>query len=462
MSGLNPNIQFGVGSHGIGNYGKWKTGYDGGTGLACDKLSCSVGTDFTLIAVFDGSTTGSVLSPIIGGDETGNRQFQFRLTASNTVEFIRFNTAGTNYSTSVAASSRRGVFVARSSGTTFHVWANGVKSSAGSIAAGSPQPVTKVALNGKFSFDTTPQIGDAIFFAAVLPGALSDEHIARLTENPYLIIKPAAETIPLPTAAGGSDRTGTLSATQAGDTLTGSGQLALAATLSATQASNALTGQAALALAGTLSATQASDSLAASGTVGSSPIAGTLSATQASNSITAQGALAIGATLSATQAGNTITANGSSTHSGDLSVTQDSNTLTGAGALSLSGYLSATQSGDTLSASAVLAIVGSMSATQAADTLAATGARDLFATLSAVQASQTLTASGTSAAGMTDSEKIDLILDILMNRQELTTGLYTLYADDATTVLYTAAAWEDAAATIPYRGQGLARLDAMQ
>lgn len=441
MSGLNPNIQFGVGSHGIGNYGKWKTGYDGGTGLACDKLSCSVGTDFTLIAVFDGSTTGSVLSPIIGGDETGNRQFQFRLTASNTVEFIRFNTAGTNYSTSVAASSRRGVFVARSSGTTFHVWANGVKSSAGSIAAGSPQPVTKVALNGKFSFDTTPQVGDAIFFAAVLAGALSDEHIARLTENPYLIIKPAAETIPLPTAAGGSDRTGTLSATQAGDTLTGSGQLALAATLSATQASNALTGQATLALAGTLSATQASDSLAASGTVGSSPIAGTLSATQAAD---------------------TLTANGTATHSGDLAATQASNTLTGAGALSLSSYLSATQAGDTLSASAVLAIVGSMSATQAADTLTATGAHDLFATLSAVQASQTLTASGTSAAGMTDSEKIDLILDILMNRQELTTGLYTLYADDATTVLYTAAAWEDAAATIPYRGQGLARLDAMQ
>lgn len=190
MNGRNPDIQSGVGSFGLRQYGILKTGYDGGTGLACDKFSCSLGTAFTLIAVFDGSTTGSVLSPIIGGDETGNRQFQFRLTATNTVEFIRFNTAGTNYSTSVAATSRRGVFIARSSGSTFHVWANGVKSSAGSIAAGSPQPVTKIALNGKFSFDATPQVGDAIFYAAALPGALSDELIARLSGNPWQVFNP--------------------------------------------------------------------------------------------------------------------------------------------------------------------------------------------------------------------------------------------------------------------------------
>ena len=65
---------------------------------------------------------------------------------------------------------------------------------------------------------------------------------------------------------------------------------------------------------------------------------------------------------------------------------------------------------------------------------------------------------------LTDSEKIDLILDILSNRQELNpaTGLYTLYADDGVTVLKTAYAWEDQAGTIPYRGQGLKRLDAMQ
>lgn len=67
------------------------------------------------------------------------------------------------------------------------------------------------------------------------------------------------------------------------------------------------------------------------------------------------------------------------------------------------------------------------------------------------------------AIPLTDSEKIDLILDILRNRQVLdpASGLYTLYADDGVTVLYTAQAWEDAAGTIPYSGGCLRRLDAM-
>lgn len=69
-----------------------------------------------------------------------------------------------------------------------------------------------------------------------------------------------------------------------------------------------------------------------------------------------------------------------------------------------------------------------------------------------------------SSAPLTDAEKIALILQILENRQTLNpvTGLFTLYADDGTTVLKTAQAWEDTAATIPYRGQGLQRLDALQ
>jgi len=68
------------------------------------------------------------------------------------------------------------------------------------------------------------------------------------------------------------------------------------------------------------------------------------------------------------------------------------------------------------------------------------------------------------SATLTDSQKIDLILDILSNKQTLddATGIYTLYADDGATVLYTASAWEDAAGTIPYRGRQLQRLDAMQ
>ena len=58
---------------------------------------------------------------------------------------------------------------------------------------------------------------------------------------------------------------------------------------------------------------------------------------------------------------------------------------------------------------------------------------------------------------------LDLIFKILTNRQELspTAGTFTLYDDDSTTVLYTAAAWADAAGTVPYAGGKLQRIDRM-
>lgn len=58
---------------------------------------------------------------------------------------------------------------------------------------------------------------------------------------------------------------------------------------------------------------------------------------------------------------------------------------------------------------------------------------------------------------------LDLILKILVNRQELnpTTGTFTLYDDDGTTVLYTTNAWADAAGTAPYSGGALRRIDAL-
>jgi hypothetical protein len=58
---------------------------------------------------------------------------------------------------------------------------------------------------------------------------------------------------------------------------------------------------------------------------------------------------------------------------------------------------------------------------------------------------------------------LDLILKILANRQELnpTTGTFTLYDNDGTTVLYTTSAWADAAGTVPYSGGALRRIDAL-
>lgn len=60
-------------------------------------------------------------------------------------------------------------------------------------------------------------------------------------------------------------------------------------------------------------------------------------------------------------------------------------------------------------------------------------------------------------------DTLDLILKILVNRQELNpaTGTFTLYDNDGTTVLYTTSAWADAAGTVPYSGGALRRIDAL-
>ena len=62
-----------------------------------------------------------------------------------------------------------------------------------------------------------------------------------------------------------------------------------------------------------------------------------------------------------------------------------------------------------------------------------------------------------------DVDELSLILKILRNRQELnpSTGKFTLYDDDGTTVLMESNAWADADGTIPYSGGILARLDAL-
>lgn len=271
-----------------------------------------------------------------------------------------------------------------------------------------------------FSGYATQYLGDIGDFYS-LPGCIP-ELVARLSENPYLTYLPAADTIPLPTAAGGGDVT---------VALTGVGATGALGTLSPQiDSTAALTGNAATGAVGTVVASSgvvvAATGVAATGAVG------TLSP-QVSSTAALTGAAAIAA------CGTVIP---------DFTKAITGSTATGSvgTVVATSGVVVA------LTGAEVSGAVGTLSP-QSSATVALTGN-------AATGACGTVTASFTGT--LTDSEKLDLILDILSNRQELTTGLYTLYADDGTTVLYTAAAWEDAAATVPYRGQGLARLDAMQ
>lgn len=296
------------------------------------------------------------------------------------------------------------------------------------------------------------------YAVAFEPAAWSDEEMQAWAANPHQLWGsiPAPIVVEAPAAGG----TGALNVSQGADTASALGSLPIVGGVNASQSGDAVTaaGQGAGPISGALAVQQDGDSLTGGGTL---PITGALGASQAGDGIAASAQLVLSAALSASQSGDALAAQGTNAATGFVSQAQADNALTGTGALSLSGYLAATQADDTLSASAVLAIVGSMSTAQAADVLIATGARDLFGTLSAVQASQTLAASGASVVGLTDSQKIDLILKILSDRQTLdpATGIYTLYDTDGTTILYTATAWEDTGGTIPYRGQQLQRLD---
>jgi hypothetical protein len=190
VNGAPPNLYNGRGSTGVGNYGKWKTGYDGGTGIAADKFSYAPLLNFTLFALFDSSAGSGSYSTIIGGDSnSGTREFQFRFNSSNGMDFIRFDTSVTAYTVSTAsATSRVGVAVAVSSGTSFKAYINGQWTPVGSIS-GNPQAATQAALNGSFGYDAVALSADKFYCGGVIPRALADGEAVQLANDIWQIFQ---------------------------------------------------------------------------------------------------------------------------------------------------------------------------------------------------------------------------------------------------------------------------------
>ena len=143
---------------------------------------------------------------------------------------------------------------------------------------------------------------------------------------------------------------------------------------------------------GTLSVTQADHTTNpnAEGTVTAGGVGGSLSVTQAAQTLTGEGTTGgtVGA-LSVTQAAHTLTAAGTRqnillTANGvilvlaDLSVTQDAHTLTGRGTTGASS-LDVTQASQTLTATGTVGAIGTLSVTQADHTLTAYDVADVWA-----------------------------------------------------------------------------------
>lgn len=153
------------------------------------RFNCPATTAFTLLAVGEFSDP----APIIGGDDAGNRCYQFRRN-SGQVQFIRFNSDFSSaFTAQVSYTSGQTVFVAVSDGTAVKVY-----SSSGSVGtatiSGTPSPVTLFAPNGVYTYDNGPNVTDRINLAALIARPLSDIEVYQLLKNPWKIFAPVDES----------------------------------------------------------------------------------------------------------------------------------------------------------------------------------------------------------------------------------------------------------------------------
>ena len=183
-----PDIQVGVMSRNVGEFGKYDNAYSGGTGLADDRYSYPGTSDFALLAVVDYSSSSGVVSGILGSDGSGNRQFQFRFNASNQLEFIRFDTAGNPYFATVAAASRKGVVLAVSIGASMRVYFRDAVGT-GTIS-NTPKEAARVSLGGSFGFDVEQKEFDRIYMGCVLHGTTCEKMAPSLLANPWQVFAP--------------------------------------------------------------------------------------------------------------------------------------------------------------------------------------------------------------------------------------------------------------------------------
>ena len=176
-----------------------------------------------------------------------------------------------------------------------------------------------------------------------------------------------------PTSTAASGVTGTLTYTNANDTLAAAGTPTLTGSLSKTNNNDTLAAVGTTVIVGTLAKTNNNDTLAASGTT---TIPGTLATTNANDTLAASGS--VGATVT-----------------GTLAYTNNNDTLAGSGTTVIVGALAKTNNNDTLSSSGTTTVTGAVSYTNNNDTLAASGqAGAVTGTVNYTNNNDTLVASG--------------------------------------------------------------------
>ena len=142
---------------------------------------------------------------------------------------------------------------------------------------------------------------------------------------------------------------GTAAITEASDTVSATGNIAIPGTASITEASDTVSATGALSVAGTAAITEGSDTVAATGVGGE---VGTAAITESSDTVSATGTLSV---------------------TGSATITEQPDATAATGGITLSGAASIFEGGDIVVASGALGLAGSASITEAPDSVAATG-----------------------------------------------------------------------------------------
>ncbi len=236
---------------------------------------------------------------------------------------------------------------------------------------------------------TLPLTGNLIM-CAVWKRALSVDEIRQLYAEPYAFIQPPQPYRRFfgPTLASGV--TGSASITQAENTVSAAGTVAITGAASITQAANTVSVAGTVDITATASITQADSIVSSTGTVA---IVGSAAITQADGTVSSAGAVAIVGDSALTQAANTVSAIGAVAITGAASITQASNTVTAEATSGSIAEANITQAGNTLSAAGAVAITGAASLTQTG-TVAAAGTVLISAAAAITQAANTVSAAG--------------------------------------------------------------------
>ena len=142
---------------------------------------------------------------------------------------------------------------------------------------------------------------------------------------------------------------GTAAITEASDTVSATGNIAIPGTASITEASDTVSATGALSVAGTAAITEGSDTVAATGVGGE---VGTAAITESSDTVSATGTLSV---------------------TGSATITEQPDATAATGGITLSGAASIFEGGDIVVASGALALPGTASITEASDSVAGTG-----------------------------------------------------------------------------------------